>query len=65
MLVITRQATEKFMIDAYDQSGNPVVVAISLIDIQRDKVRIGIDAPVDIRIRRDNMKLVTRKDFRL
>ena len=56
MLVITRQTTEAFSIDAFDASGNSVEIVISIRDIQRGKAVIGINAPTSIRVRRDNIK---------
>lgn len=48
MLVITRKLNESFSV------GN---IVIKIIDIDRNKVRVGIEAPKDVPIYRDDTKL--------
>ena len=48
MLVLTRKKEEKIWI------GNDI--SFSIIEIRGDKVRIGIDAPKEIAVHRDEVK---------
>ena len=64
MLVITRKQHEQFMIDAFDESGNSVEIVVAILNIQRDKARVGIQAPVSIGVRRDNIKTLAKKNHR-
>ena len=48
MLVLTRKKEEKIWI------GNDI--SFSIIEIRGDKVRIGIDAPKDVAVHRDEVK---------
>ena len=47
MLVLTRKAGEKILI------GDDIVITV--LDVRRDGVRIGIDAPSGIKIQRDEV----------
>ncbi|RLS23713.1 MAG: carbon storage regulator [Planctomycetota bacterium] len=51
MLVLTRKVGERIQIG--DQ------ITVSVIRIQNGKVRIGIEAPDDVRIRRDEIETET------
>ncbi|MEI7921725.1 MAG: carbon storage regulator CsrA [Planctomycetota bacterium] len=51
MLVLTRKVGERIQIG--DQ------ITVSVIRIQNGKVRIGIEAPDDVRIRRDEIEIET------
>ncbi|MBI1323228.1 carbon storage regulator CsrA [bacterium] len=55
MLVLTRKVSERFMI------GDDIVVTVVKIDGRQ--VRIGIDAPRDVVIRRTELKQFEREDF--
>lgn len=54
MLVLTRKVSERFMI------GDDIVVTVVKIDGRQ--VRIGIDAPRDVVIRRTELKQFDRED---
>lgn len=48
MLVLTRKRDEKIMI------GDDIVITV--VEIRGDKVRLGIEAPVDIRVDREEVR---------
>ena len=48
MLVLTRKKEEKIWIGNY--------ISFSIIEIRGDKVKIGIDAPKDVAVHRDEVK---------
>jgi len=52
MLVLTRKVGERIQIG--DQ------ITLSVIRVQNGKVRIGIEAPDDVRVRRDELESDTR-----
>jgi len=56
MWVAERRTGEQVTISAWDSKGNPVeiVVAISRIDLDRRRVRIGVNAPEDIKLKRND-----------
>lgn len=54
MLVLTRRLNERIFI------GDNIV--ITLIDIDRGKVRIGIDAPSDLRVDREEIRIAREKN---
>ena len=51
MLVVTRQPKERCRIDL----GDGRYIWVSLVAIQRDKVRLGFDGPRDIQIWREEI----------
>lgn len=53
MLVLTRRLNERIFI------GDNIV--ITLVDIDRGKVRIGIDAPNDLRVDREEVRISREK----
>jgi len=52
MLVLSRRENEKIIAELPDGR----IVELMVIDIRQDAVRIGIEAPKDIEIRRPEMK---------
>lgn len=52
MLVISRHVQEAFTI--FDPSGKPLI-RVRLLDVRGDKSRIGIDAPQEYGIKRDEL----------
>jgi len=52
MLVLSRHIEESIFIGPED---NPRQVMIKVIDIRGDKVRLGIDAPPDLRVDRSEI----------
>lgn len=53
MLVLTRRLNERIFI------GDNIV--ITLVDIDRGKVRIGIEAPNDLRVDREEIRIAREK----
>lgn len=47
MLVLTRGLNERIMI------GDDIVITV--VDIRGDKIRLGIDAPVDVQVHREEV----------
>ena len=54
MLVLTRHRDEKIMI------GDDIVVRV--VDIRGDKVRLGVEAPLDIEVHREEVYQVIKKE---
>ena len=54
MLVLTRRLNERIFI------GDNII--ITLVDIDRGKVRIGIDAPNDLRVDREEVRISREKN---
>lgn len=54
MLVLTRRLNERIFI------GDNIV--ITLVDIDRGKVRIGIEAPNDLRVDREEIRIAREKN---
>jgi carbon storage regulator len=48
MLVLTRKAGEKFVIDGG--------IRISILSVRGDRVRVGVEAPADVRVVRDEAR---------
>ncbi len=55
MLVITRYRDEEIVI------GDDII--ITLVDIRRDKVRLGIDAPAEMPVHRQEVYVAIEKEF--
>lgn len=54
MLVLTRRLNERIFI------GDNII--ITLVDIDRGKVRIGIEAPNDLRVDREEIRIAREKN---
>ena len=52
MLVISRKLEESFTI--FDPAGVPLIT-VQLVDVRGDKARVGIEAPRDYRILRNEL----------
>lgn len=55
MLVVTRKVNEQVYLDV-PPSTEPIRIMIQPADIRGDKIRLGIDAPREVQISRDDMK---------
>jgi len=58
MLVLTRKKNERIIITTADGQ----VIYLVVVEILSEKVRIGIEAPKDIRINREEVQLRMRKE---
>ena len=54
MLVLTRKHGERIVID-----GN---ITITIVEVRGDKVRIGIEAPKDVAVHREEVWLAIQRD---
>lgn len=54
MLVLTRKHGERIVID-----GN---ITITVVEVRGDKVRIGIEAPKDVSVHREEVWLAIQRD---
>jgi carbon storage regulator len=54
MLVLARHRDERIMI------GDDVVITV--VDIRGDKVRLGIDAPIGVRVDREEVRRAIERD---
>jgi carbon storage regulator len=55
MLVLSRRVDQRIMID-----GGRIVITV--VDIRNDKVRIGIDAPDDVVVHREEVQRAIERD---
>jgi carbon storage regulator CsrA len=62
MLVVTRKTNERIFCTVPTNEGN-VLIAIKVCDIRREgaKVRIGIQAPANVKIVREDLMIKMRK----
>lgn len=56
MLVLSRMTNERIMI------GDNIVITV--IDIRGDRVRLGIDAPIELDVDREEIAVLKRRDGR-
>lgn len=65
MLTLGRHLYETVVISAWDPDGNPVEIVVAVVDLRRDKVRLGFTAPPSIRIDRSEIHdSIRRNGFR-
>ena len=55
MLVLTRKKNESVVLTIKSVSGNDVPIIIELVDIKHRQVRIGIDAPECVDVKRSEL----------
>jgi carbon storage regulator len=55
MLVLSRRVDQRIMID-----GGRIIITV--VDIRNDKVRIGIDAPDDVVVNREEVQRAIERD---
>lgn len=62
MLVLSRKTNESVVAEAYDENGNRVQLEIKIVGVRGDKVRLGISAPSEIPIHREEVFAAIQKN---
>ena len=55
MLILTRKKDQAIVIDTQDGNGQSVRVVVTVLRIERDRVKLGISAPEEIGVLREEL----------